>query len=43
MKDINKATSAPGKHKSTSLKGLNVLSININGMRGKKAGTGGFS
>ena len=35
VKDMNKASSAPGIHKSTSLTGLNFVSININSIRGK--------
>ena len=33
---MNKASSEPGINKSTSLKGLKFVSININGIRGKK-------
>ena len=33
---MNKAYSAPGINKSTSLKGLKFVSLNINGIGGKK-------
>ena len=36
VKDMNKAFSAPGINQSTSLKGLKFVSLNINGIRGKK-------
>ena len=36
VKDMNKASSAPGINKSTSFKGLKFVSLNINGIRGKK-------
>ena len=36
VKDMNKVSSAPGINKSTSLKGMKFVSLNINGIRGKK-------
>ena len=36
MKDMNKAYSAPSTNKTTSLNGLKFVSLNINGIRGKK-------
>ena len=36
VKDMNKASSAPGINKSTSFKRLKFVSLNINGIRGKK-------
>ena len=43
VKDMNKASSAPSTNKTTSTNGLKFVSLNINGIRGKKAGTVGFS
>ena len=36
VKDINKASAAPSTNKTTSLNGLKFVSLNINGIRGKK-------
>ena len=36
VKDMNKASSAPGNNKTNSLNGLKFVSLNINGIRGKK-------
>ena len=36
VKDINKASSAPSTNKTTSLNGLKFVSLNINGIGGKK-------
>ena len=36
VKDMNKAYSAPSTNKTTSLNGLKFVSLNINGIRGKK-------
>ena len=43
VKELNKASSGPGINKSTSVKGMKFVSLNTNGIRGKKAGTCGFS
>ena len=36
VKDMNKASSTPGNNKTNSLNGLKFVSLNINGIRGKK-------
>ena len=36
VKDMNKASSAPGSNKTTSLKGLKFVRLNINDIMGKK-------
>ena len=36
VKDMKKASSAPSTYKTTSLNGLKFVSLNINGIRGKK-------
>ena len=36
VKDMNKAYSATSTNKTTSLNGLKFVSLNINGIRGKK-------
>ena len=43
VKDMNKASSSPGINKSTILRGLKFVSLNINGIKGQKAGTDGVS